>query len=202
MERVPAEPAQRVHNHKVEGFVRPLRRMDHLLEDGPVFIERRGTRLGEDLHHLNSLPLTPYAALGDLIGNRQVALGLACRRHADIDRRAGHGRSLLAEDERVDFPTEIGPQDCHLIAQHRHRRREVADHGLLAADGLPDRRRRHGPPAPDNDPATALRRRVALRCRAGGGLGVHLPLSTGNGGMQPRPNFSSGIRLVPLAPEA
>nr|WP_255247134.1 hypothetical protein [Sphingopyxis sp. GW247-27LB] len=201
VQRIPAEPAQRMHHHEIEGLIRPLGGMDHFLENRAVLIERGRSRLGEDLNDLDALPLTPYAALGDLIGDRQVSLGLPGCRHADIDRRAGHGRLLLVEEDRVDLPAKIGAQDRHFVAQHRHRRRKVTDHSLLAA-GLPDRRWRHSPLAPDDDPATALRRKAALRYGAGGGLGVHLPLSTGNALMQPRPNFSSGIRLVPLAREA
>nr|WP_313337067.1 hypothetical protein [Sphingobium yanoikuyae] len=80
-----------MNDHEIEGLVRPPGGMDHLLEDRSILIERRRAGLGKDLHDLDTLPLTPDAALADLVGDRQVALGLSGGRHADIDCRTGHG---------------------------------------------------------------------------------------------------------------
>nr|WP_031293174.1 hypothetical protein [Sphingobium sp. HDIP04] len=93
MKRVSAEAAQRMHDHEIKRLIRPFRRVDQFLKNRPVLVERGGAGLGEDLHHLDTLPLAPCAALDDLVGDRQVALGLAGRRHADIDCCAGHDPS-------------------------------------------------------------------------------------------------------------
>lgn len=65
-----------MHDNEIEGMIRALRCVDQFLEDWPIFVECRGSRLREDLHNLDVLPLAPTAALSDLIGDRQIALGL------------------------------------------------------------------------------------------------------------------------------
>src|SRR5690554_1914592 len=74
-------------------MVGTLGRVDHFLEDRPILVERRGAGLGEDLDDLDVLPFAPPTALGDLIGQRQVALGLAGGGHAGVDGGSGHEAS-------------------------------------------------------------------------------------------------------------
>ncbi|MCK9541322.1 MAG: hypothetical protein M0R03_04745 [Novosphingobium sp.] len=44
MERVAAEPAEGMHNHQIERFIRPLGGVDHFLKDRSVLIEGRSPR--------------------------------------------------------------------------------------------------------------------------------------------------------------
>ena len=70
MQRVAAESAQGVDDDELEGPVGTLGLVDHLLEDGPIVVERRRAGFGEDFDDIPTLAFAVGLALGDLIGER------------------------------------------------------------------------------------------------------------------------------------
>jgi hypothetical protein len=81
------------------------------LEDGPVVVERRGSRLAEDLDDIPPLTLTIRATLRNLVRERKVAFGLPRRRDASINCGAGHASILVAQDS-VDLVAQEGAPKC------------------------------------------------------------------------------------------
>ena len=90
-----------------ERSVRPRGLVDHLLEDGPVVVERGGSRLAEDLDDVPPLTLAVRATLRDLVRERKVAFRLPRRRDASVNCGAGHGSILVAQDG-VDLVAQEG----------------------------------------------------------------------------------------------
>jgi hypothetical protein len=98
MKRIPAESAERMNNDEREWSVRSRGLVDHLLEDGPVVVERGSSRFAEDLDDVPPLTLAVRATLGNLVRERKVAFGLPRRRDASVDCGAGHGSILVAQN--------------------------------------------------------------------------------------------------------
>ncbi|NLR70957.1 hypothetical protein HGI47_08745 [Novosphingobium sp. ERN07] len=112
-------------NDDVEGLIGPLRREDHFLEYGPVLVERRSARLGEGLDHLHPLLFAPCPTLGDLVGQRQVVVGLPCSGNTGVDCSADH-LSVASKQDGVNFLREERAPDGDLPSQRRGGRRQVS----------------------------------------------------------------------------
>ena len=116
MQRVAAEAAERMDDDEIERLVGALRLVDHLLEDRPIVVERRSARLGEDLGDLPALALAIRAALGDLVGQREIALGLARSGDANVDGGAGHYASPFIAQDGLDLFGKKGPPEREFAA--------------------------------------------------------------------------------------
>jgi hypothetical protein len=67
MKRIPAESAQGMNHNEGERPIGAGRFIDHLLENGPIVVEGRGSRLAEYLGDLPPLALAVSAALANLV---------------------------------------------------------------------------------------------------------------------------------------
>ena len=114
-----------MNDDDVKGPVEASGLVDHLLEDGPTLVECRGTWLREDLDHLPTLTLAIVAALGDLIGQSQVVLGLPHRRDPHIDGSADHDASFLSKEESIQLLSEIGSPDGQFFTRRGQMLRQI-----------------------------------------------------------------------------
>jgi hypothetical protein len=113
-----------VNHHNVKRPIRPLRLVDHLLEDGPIIIESRRPWLREDLYDLDASVLAPSATLRNLIRDREITLCLPARGYANVNGCSFHGRSvswqlLIGIDDGVDFSRKEGPEYRDFLAGDR-----------------------------------------------------------------------------------
>src|ERR1700722_5182057 len=121
MQRIPAESAQRMDDDEGERLVRSRGFVDHLLEDGPIVVERGSSRLAEDLDDVPPLTLTVRATLRNLVRERKVAFGLPRRRDASVNCGPGH-RSILVAQDGVDLVSEEGAPEGKLGFERRRER--------------------------------------------------------------------------------
>nr|WP_230978899.1 hypothetical protein [Mesorhizobium composti] len=119
MQCVARKAAERMHDQMIEGMVRLPGPVDHLLKNRPVFVQCRSARFGKHLNHLPAALLTIAAALRDLIGQRQIGIGLPGGGNAHVDGGVdSHGRSacfVVAMDDGADFGGEEGAKQSDLL---------------------------------------------------------------------------------------
>ncbi|WKW50152.1 hypothetical protein QMO75_12775 [Rhodomicrobium lacus] len=118
MERIAAEAGERMHDDDVEGMIRPLRLVKHLLKHGPVVVEGRCAGFREHFDDLMALLFAPGLALMNLVGDGKIGLGLPNRRDTRIDRSLAAHRLLprfILEQDRIDLGQEKGAQKSDLV---------------------------------------------------------------------------------------
>jgi hypothetical protein len=129
---VEEEARERMYNDDIEGGGLRCSRLHHALELGPAVV--CGGRACFDIG-LDDL-VTPRRAMGfaltALVWNRDIMLGLPCRRNAQIKggaQRHGHGKVLLRSSARseklIEEVAEPGLENIHLGLRNRHAFRPV-----------------------------------------------------------------------------
>src|SRR3546814_9440108 len=98
MERVAAEPAQRMNQDEVERMIGFPGGEDHFLKNGAILVKCRRARLGIDLDDFYDVPLAPRPALCDLVGQRKIVLRLPDGGSAGIHNGSEHGRTISKKD--------------------------------------------------------------------------------------------------------
>ncbi len=91
-ESIAEEARERVHDDHVERVLAVAGALNHPLELGPLVVGRRGAGLDVLGDHGPAALRDPGLRLGPLVGNRQVVLGLATGRDAQVDHRSRGGR--------------------------------------------------------------------------------------------------------------
>src|ERR1700760_940213 len=105
-------------NDEGERSVRPGCLVDHLLEDGPVVVQRGSSRFAEDLDDIPPLTLTVRTTLRNLVRERKGAFGLPHRRDASVNGGPGH-RSILVTQNGVDLVSKEGAPECEFAFERR-----------------------------------------------------------------------------------
>nr|WP_242596924.1 hypothetical protein [Rhodocyclus gracilis] len=84
-DQVAEEARQAVHDDCLEGWRLLHRIADHLLEDWPLVVGGRRSRFDILADHWMTVRRAPLAQLAELIGNRQVVIGLPGGRDACVE---------------------------------------------------------------------------------------------------------------------
>ena len=115
MQGIAAEPAQGMHDDILERARQAFRLGNHVLEDGAILVQCRGPRFGIDLHDLPAAPFAIGAALGDLVGQRQVAFGLSDSGDANIDGCLHADALRFVMDDGANLLGQEGAPQVHLV---------------------------------------------------------------------------------------